>query len=77
MSQHGILNMLLKGLAVTVNSDDPAYFGGYLNENFMALHRSLNLTKEEALIMVKNSFKHSFLDDEVKGQYLKELENKR
>lgn len=73
MSRHGILTMLSNGLAVTVNSDDPAYFGGYLNENFMALHQSLNLSKEDALTMVKNSFKHSFLNEREKQNYLKEL----
>ncbi|HCJ28439.1 MAG TPA: adenosine deaminase, partial [Pseudomonas sp.] len=41
MSQHNILQLLEQGVKVTVNSDDPAYFGGYLTENFMALHDSL------------------------------------
>ena len=55
MSQHTILKMLDRGLKVTVNSDDPAYFGGYVTENFMALHDGLGMTREQAQRLAQNS----------------------
>lgn len=55
MSQHTILKMLDRGLKVTVNSDDPAYFGGYVTENFMALHEGLGMTQEQARCLAQNS----------------------
>jgi adenosine deaminase len=63
MKNHNILKLLKKGLHVTVNSDDPSYFGGYLNENFEALVDSLNMNEEEFRALVKNSFEASFLID--------------
>lgn len=61
MKNHNILKLLKKGLLVTVNSDDPAYFGGYLNENYEALVEGLNLSEEELKQLIDNSFKASFL----------------
>ena len=55
MSQHNILDMLEQGVKVTVNSDDPAYFGGYVTENFMALHESLGMTEAQARRLAQNS----------------------
>ncbi len=55
MSQHNILQLLEQGVKVTVNSDDPAYFGGYLTENFMALHDSLGMTEDQARRLAQNS----------------------
>lgn len=55
MSQHNILQLLEQGVKVTVNSDDPAYFGGYVTENFMALHDSLGLTEAQARQLAQNS----------------------
>lgn len=55
MSQHNILQMLEQGVKVTVNSDDPAYFGGYVTENFMALHGSLGMTEDQARRLAQNS----------------------
>ncbi len=55
MSQHNILQLLEQGVKVTVNSDDPAYFGGYVTENFMALHESLGMTEEQARRLAQNS----------------------
>jgi adenosine deaminase len=60
MKNHNILKLLKYGLHVTVNSDDPAYFGGYLNANYEALVNDLGATKEEIEQLVKNSFKASF-----------------
>lgn len=75
MKQHNILQLLQRGLKVTVNSDDPAYFGGYLNDNFIALHRELNLNREQALQLLQNGFEASFLPAEAKQHYLEQLRN--
>ncbi|AKX59532.1 adenosine deaminase [Thiopseudomonas alkaliphila] len=55
MGQHSILQMLEQGVKVTVNSDDPAYFGGYMTENFMALHNDLGMTQAQAQQLIDNS----------------------
>ena len=55
MSEHPILKMLEQGAMVTVNSDDPAYFGGYLTENFQALHTGLGMTQQQAQRLAENS----------------------
>ncbi len=74
MSDHNILILLESGLKVTVNSDDPAYFGGYLNENYLALHRDLNMTREQAIRLARNSFEASFTGEEEKQGLLACLE---
>ncbi len=63
MSEHPILSLLEKGLCVTVNSDDPSYFGGYLNDNFNALATHLAMTEEQAVQLARNSFEAGFLTD--------------
>ena len=55
MRDHNILSLLDAGVKVTVNSDDPAYFGGYVNENFQALHEHLGMTQEQAKALADNS----------------------
>ncbi|MNQ81151.1 Adenine deaminase [compost metagenome] len=55
MSQHNILEMLERGVKVTVNSDDPAYFGGYVTENFHALHTYLGMSEDQAKRLAQNS----------------------
>ena len=55
MSEHPILKMLEQGAMVTVNSDDPAYFGGYITENFQALHTGLGMTQQQAKRLAENS----------------------
>ncbi len=79
LKQHPIEKMMQKNLLVTVNSDDPAYFGGYINENYLGIAKALNLSKEQITTLVKNSFKASWLSDQEKekrileiDQYLKE-----
>lgn len=56
MKQHNILELLTKGVKVTVNSDDPAYFGGYLNENFESMFEHLDMSKAQAKQLISNSF---------------------
>ena len=68
MSQHNILEMLARGVCVTVNSDDPAYFGGYMTENFLALAESLDMTKAQAQQLVLNSIEASFAGDRRKQE---------
>ncbi len=75
MAHHNLKQLLEMGLCVTVNSDDPAYFGGYMNENFDAAQKALNLTYEQLQQLAKNSFKASFLDTPSQQQYLLELNN--
>ncbi|MBZ0334573.1 hypothetical protein K5L82_10370 [Marinobacter sp. AL4B] len=55
MSEHNILELLERGLKVTVNSDDPSYFGGYVLENFLALRDGLGMTEEQARKLAQNS----------------------
>lgn len=62
LREHPIRRMLELGLRATVNSDDPAYFGGYVNDNFRALVEHAGLTADEAITLAKNSFSASFLD---------------
>jgi len=57
-------------LCVTVNSDDPAYFGGYLLENFIAIERGLGLTQAELATLARNSFEASFLESVDKHHWL-------
>jgi len=74
MEAHNILRLLEKGLCVTVNSDDPAYFGGYLNKNFEALHKALQMDEKALRTLVKNSFCASFLPEEKKVYFYKQIE---
>ncbi len=67
MKHHNILKLLHEGLLVTVNSDDPAYFGGYVNENYEALVQSLHVSPEELKQLAKNSFEASFLEPKKKA----------
>jgi adenosine deaminase len=74
MKNHPLKTMLEKGLFVTVNSDDPAYFGGYINDNFLAVSTALNLNKKEIFLLAKNSFNASFLDEETKRKMIERVE---
>ena len=70
LKNHPIRSMLLKGLLATVNSDDPAYFGGYLNENYFAITDALNLTIDEINKLAQNSIEASFLINGNKEKYI-------
>ena len=73
--EHNLKQMLDLGLCVTVNSDDPAYFGGYIAENFRAVQEGLHLNQEDIYKLVKNSFQASFLAPEKKRELLDELDD--
>ena len=70
VASHNIRRLLERGLCVTVNSDDPAYFGGYLLENFMAIEQGLGLTQAELTTLARNSFEASFLEPAAKRHWL-------
>lgn len=75
LADHNIAGMLAAGLVVTVNSDDPAYFGGYLNDNYTATFAAFpRLGAREAFLLARNSFQASFADQLVKAGWLKELD---
>lgn len=68
MKDHPLKRMMEKGLIVTVNSDDPAYFGGYINDNYLAVQKALNLNKQHLCELAKNSFYASFLEESKKHE---------
>ena len=70
MSKHPIRRMLAAGLKATVNSDDPAYFGGYVNDNFNALIDAVDLQPAEIVTLVRNGFESSFLDRDTVARHL-------
>jgi len=73
MNDLPLKTLLQRGILATVNSDDPAYFGGYINENFHAVANALDLTKEEICQLAKNSFRASFLDDNTKNHWVEKV----
>ncbi len=73
MEDHPILSLLEQGLLVTVNSDDPAYFGGYINKNFHAVAEALAPSREQIVQLAKNSFSASFLDQRSKNGWIEKI----
>ena len=73
LSHHNIGKMLDAGIVATINSDDPAYFGGYINENFTQTFAALGLTAKHAHLLAHNSFKASFIDDSLRQTYFDRL----
>mgnify|MGYP003979945733 FL=1 len=74
MSEHPLKIMLDKGLKATVNSDDPAYFGGHINANYLAVSKALNLDANDLYTLARNSFEASFLSAELATTYISELD---
>ena len=74
LEQHNLQRLLARGLAVTINSDDPAYFGGYVNENFLRAQRALGLTAQEIQRLARNSFEASFLEPSHRKRLVDEVE---
>ena len=72
--EHNIKELLDYGLNISVNSDDPAYFKGYINQNFINLCENLPLSEDDIITLVKNSFKSSFIDDDLKEAYLAKVD---
>ena len=73
LEEHNLKKMLDKKLMVMVNSDDPAYFGGYLNKNLIETQAALNLSKDEVKTLLVNSFKSSFLSEEKKKEWISKI----
>ena len=73
LENHNLKKMLDKGLRVMVNSDDPAYFGGYLNTNLIETAKALKLSLEDIKTLIQNSFKSSFLDEKTKNNWLSKI----
>ncbi|MFF8811746.1 adenosine deaminase [Streptomyces pactum] len=77
LADHPLPAMLEAGLLVTVNSDDPAYFGGYVDDNFTAVRDALGLDAQTLRTLARNSFRASFLDEETRARYLAEVDAHR
>jgi adenosine deaminase len=73
LEEHNLKKMLDKKLIVTVNSDDPAYFGGYVNKNLIEIQAALNLSTNEVKTLLINSFKSSFLKEEEKKEWISKI----
>jgi adenosine deaminase len=74
LQRHNLKQLLAAGLRVTVNSDDPAYFGGYVNDNFTAAQQALNLSRDDLRQLAKNSFLASFISDADKQRFCAALD---
>ncbi|SNR28538.1 adenosine deaminase [Haloechinothrix alba] len=74
LSQHTLPRLMAEGLMVTINSDDPAYFGGYVGENFSAVREHLGITREQLRQLAANSVRASFLGSERKSALLAEVD---
>jgi hypothetical protein len=70
LKDHNIGQLLDAGLCVTINSDDPAYFGGYMNENFVQTFQATGLSAQQAYVLASNSFEASFASEQQKNQWL-------
>jgi adenosine deaminase len=75
MSQHPLRAMLDAGLVATVNSDDPAYFGGYVLDNYLSVRDALDLSRDEIVTLARNSIVASFLDKEAKENWLTAIDS--
>jgi adenine deaminase len=74
LASHNLKQLLDAGLAATVNSDDPAYFGGYMNDNFTQTFAATGLHAQHAYTLAKNSFEASFIDASLKRRYIDKLD---
>lgn len=75
MKDHPIRKLLQKGLMATIHSDDPAYFGGYMNANYFAVTEALELSREEIVLLAENGFKACFVNEEQKNKMLERLKD--
>jgi adenosine deaminase len=73
LKDHNLKKLLHNGLMVMVNSDDPAYFGGYINKNLIECQKALNLSKEDVKKLIINSFKSSFLKEDKKKEWIEKI----
>jgi len=73
LKDHPLKKMMDLGLKVTINSDDPAYFGGQVNQNYIDIQKALDLSKKDIYELAKNSFQYALIDDNSKQKYIEEL----
>ena len=73
LEDHNLKKMLDQKLMVMVNSDDPAYFGGYVNKNLLETQAALKLTIDEVKTLLVNSFKSSFLEEKIKNNWISKI----
>jgi adenine deaminase len=74
LRKHNFAQMLRRDLFVTINSDDPAYFGGYVGDNYIGTAEALGLTLDETFRVARNSFSASFLPDADKRRHLEAVD---
>ena len=74
LKHHPLRQMIEKDLLVTVNSDDPAYFGGYVNDNYRAVQQALGLSRDEIIMIARNSFIASMMPEEEKRRALADFD---
>jgi adenosine deaminase len=74
MTKHTLKDLLDQGVAVMINSDDPAYFGGYVNANYFAIVDALKLSDKEVYTLLKNSLEASFVTDEERAAMVARLD---
>lgn len=74
LEDHNLKRLLDRGLAVTVNSDDPAYFGGYVADNYIEVAHALDLTRKDLVVLARNSFEASFVEPARRDRWLAELD---
>ena len=70
MSEFPLMKMMEAGLLVTINSDDPAYFGGYLNDNYLAVAQTFDLSRDDLRLLAKNSFQATFASEQEKEKWI-------
>src|SRR5690606_38203238 len=73
MKEHNIRRMLQQGVHVTVNSDDPSYFGAYMNDNFIAIAEALDLSNDELKQLAINSFEAAFMSEVNKAHWINKI----
>jgi adenosine deaminase len=74
LEDHPLRKMLDAGLCATINSDDPAYFGGYVDDNFAGVRRALDLDENRLVALARNSFEAAFLEPQVRARYFERLD---
>lgn len=74
LSNHPVKTMMDQGMLVTINSDDPAYFGGYMNANYFAVAEALDLSREDIAELARNAFRASWLSNEEKEMRIREVD---
>jgi adenosine deaminase len=77
MKSHNVRKLHEAGVCITINSDDPSYFSGYINDNYAAIQAALGLSNDDLWQMARNSFNGAFMTDHLRRHYLSELDDCR